>query len=613
MTLKYNLKQREIGLNFSPDGKAEFLLWAPLAEKTEVLINGVGGYYPEPVGEGYWSLTHKDLKPGVRYRIKINDEALPDPASLSQPEGVHHSSEAADLNAFRWDDADWKGPEKAKIIFYELHTGTFSHEGNFRGIAGKLDHLKDLGITAIEIMPVAQFPGSRNWGYDGVYPFSVQNSYGGAAGLQELVNICHKNGLAVILDVVYNHLGPEGNYLNEFGPYFTDKYKTPWGKAINFDDEWCDGVRRFYIENMLMWLRDFHIDGLRLDAVHAIKDFSAKHILQELREYADALQDVTGRKYLLIAESDLNDTRFVKTPEQGGYGLDMQWCDEFHHALHALVTGERNGYYEDFGDTWQLIKTLNRAYVYDGIYSSHRKKTFGSSTDGIPGNKFVVFTQNHDHIGNRMMGERIGEMIGFETLKLVAGTMFVSNFVPLIFMGEEYNDSHPFLYFTSHTDEELQELVREGRKREFSEFMAQEEVPDPQSEAVFNKSKLDEDFSGSQKLLFEFYKKLINLKKNHPVWKSYDRSHTNAVSADEKLIYITKKIDNNQLIAILNYDSSEKNVTLPSSGGRKLFVLIDSAAQEWGGNQTDPDIAAGKVIKVMPSSIVVLSDVPENE
>jgi maltooligosyltrehalose trehalohydrolase len=607
VTSGLDLRFRGLGLNFS-EGKGEFLLWAPFAEKTEVIINGEDGNNLVPDGSGYWKLSSELFAPGIKYHIKINDKILPDPASVLQPQGVHGPSEAFDLGSFRWEDEGWKGVNQDEVIFYELHTGTFSVKGNFEGIADKLDYLKDLGITAIELMPVAQFPGSRNWGYDGVYPFAVQNSYGGPSALQNLVNSCHLKGLAVVLDVVYNHLGPEGNYLHEYGPYFTDKYKTPWGKAINFDDEWCDGVRRYYVENMLMWLRDFHFDGLRLDAVHAIKDFSAKHIITELHEKATELENITGRKYLLIGEIDLNDTRYINPVVNGGYGLNMQWCDEFHHALHSLVTGERNGYYSDFGDTWHLAKSLNEAYVYDGIYSPHRKRTFGSRTEGIPGNKFVVFTQNHDHIGNRMMGERLGQIIGFETLKLVAGILFISPFVPLLFMGEEYNEPNPFLYFTSHSDKDLQQLVKEGRSREFKDLIGAD-VPDPQSEDVFDRSKITFDISGERKLIIGFYRELIRLKKTHPVWKSFDRSNTNASSGSEKSIIFVKKSNGYQLIALMNFNSHPVQFDLPESG-RKFITLINSADLKWGGGH-DETIVHNKV-NIMPSSIIVISDFPDN-
>lgn len=603
-----DLKKRNIGMNFSPEGTS-FVLWSPLVKKTELIVNDSLSLFPELDDNGYWAVTSEKIHPGDNYMIRLDDsKTLPDPASLYQPSGVHGSSQVFDLKAFRWDDHGWNGCP-AFNVFYELHAGTFSESGDFDGISGKLDYLKNLGITAIEIMPVAQFPGNRNWGYDGVYPFAVHNSYGGPASLQKLVNNCHMNGLAVVLDVVYNHLGPEGNYINEFGPYFTDDYKTPWGRAINFDGPWSDGVRQFYLENMLMWFRDFHIDALRLDAVHAIKDFSARHIMEEMREKTDELELITGRKYKLIAEIDLNNTRYIKPRECGGFGLDMQWCDEFHHALHSYVTGERNGYYYDFGDLGQIAKTLNDAYVYDEVYSPHRKKTFGSKTDGIPGDKFVVFIQNHDHTGNRMLGERLGNLVDIEKLKLLAGIMFISPYVPLLFMGEEYNEQHHFRYFTSHSDEQLIENVRKGRKEEFAAFMETHEMQDPQSENVFNISKLTFDLTGLGGNLYNYYKELIRLKLNHPVWRDYSRDNFFASQINDHAILFTKKTDEKNLIGLINFNNRNLNFQLPVNP-ESFKVLIDSSEKRWGGSRENgQQIFSENEIRICPSSIIVLSDI----
>jgi maltooligosyltrehalose trehalohydrolase len=611
----FSINKRNLGVTFLSGGYARFLLWAPLSKMVEIVVNEKQFLRPEMVGSGYWEVYTEGIKPGDTYQVKLDNRIImPDPVSLSQPEGVHGPSRAVDMESFKWEDEQWKGISNKELIFYELHTGTFSEQGNFEGIIKKLDYLTGLGVTAVEIMPVAQFPGSRNWGYDGVFPFAVQNSYGGATGFQKLVNACHQNGLAVILDVVYNHLGPEGNYLNEYGPYFTDKYKTPWGKAINFDDEWCDGVRRYFIENMLMWFRDFHVDGLRLDAVHAIKDFGAKHILRELKENASKLTDITKKNYILAAEVDLNDVRYINSPEKGGYGLDMQWCDEFHHSVHALVTGEQNGYYSDFGELWQLEKTFNSAYVYDGIYSPHRKKTFGSRTEGLQGNKFIVFVQNHDQVGNRMLGERLSTLVDFETLKLAAGAMFISTYNPLIFMGEEYGETNPFLYFISHTDEELVNLVRKGRREEFKEFMYAANIPDPQSSDTFKKSKLAWDYSDTKKeMLLKYYKKLIELKKNHPVWKNSGRKDIYAeILPESKGILYTKKTGGNFLIALMNFDKTKLFYTFSEQTINPVYVLMNSSDREWGG-ENERIHTAEKGIEVFPHSMAVFSDVPETK
>jgi len=451
------VEKRSLGINFHENASPTIKVWAPHARSLSLEVGGKSNTPLMRMQYGFWQANCPDVKPGDRYKLKINNkDQFPDPASLSQPDGVHDASEAIDLNVIRSiRDNNWKGISTHDLIIYELHAGTFTSEGTFNALTEKIGYLKELGINAIKIMPVAAFPGNRNWGYDGVFPFTVQASYGGALELAKLVKNCHENGIAVILDVVYNHLGPEGNYLNAFGPYFTGKYQTPWGKAINFDDAWSDGVRQYFLENALMWLRDFHIDGLRLDAVHAIKDFGPKHFLRELSEHVQLLNQKTGSQHFLIGECDLNDTRFINPPNKDGYGLDAQWCDEWHHALHAFLTGEKNGYYADFGKVQHLVNSFNHGYVYNGTYSNHRKKIFGTSTVGLPGEKFVVFTQNHDQVGNRMLGDRLSNMVDFETLKLAAGAMFVSPFVPMLFMGEEYAEDNPFLYFISHGDKHL--------------------------------------------------------------------------------------------------------------------------------------------------------------
>ncbi|MGZ5192118.1 MAG: malto-oligosyltrehalose trehalohydrolase, partial [Flavisolibacter sp.] len=408
-----DLQKRNIGLNFNDKGECELGVWSPESNNVHLSVNDEKIKLNKN-DLGYWSMKTNLVKPGARYKILLNNEnEFPDPASLSQPEGVHAASMAIDLKKFNWTDHQWQNHKPEDYIFYELHTGCFSQEGNFEGIEKKLEHLISLGVNAIEIMPVAQFPGERNWGYDGVFPFAVQNSYGGAEGLQRLVNSCHEKGIAVVLDVVYNHLGPEGNYLGAFGPYFTEKYKTPWGPAINFDDAWCEGVRRYFIENALMWFRDFHIDALRLDAVHAIKDLSPVHILREIKTYVNALMQKTGRTYYLIAELDLNDNRYINPLEENGYGMDAQWIDEFHHALRVTSGQERDGYYEDFNGIEHLAKAYRDAYVYDGQYSQHRKKFFGVKAQN-EGKQFVVFSQNHDQVGNRMLGERTSSLLSFE-------------------------------------------------------------------------------------------------------------------------------------------------------------------------------------------------------
>jgi maltooligosyltrehalose trehalohydrolase len=600
------------GIRFH-NGKATINLWAPDAQKIKLEPVGkpaIGLQKDEP---GYWHTESDELKPGDRYLFNIDGKtSLPDPASLSQPEGVHKPSEIIDLNEIRnISTTDWKGIEVRDLILYELHTGTFTPEGTFAGIAKKIDYLKNLGITAINIMPVAAFPGKRNWGYDVAYPFAVHQNYGGAFGLAQLVKACHEKGMAVVLDVVYNHLGPEGNYLGMYGPYFTGKYRTPWGDAINFDDARCDGVRHYFIENALMWLRDFHIDGLRLDAVHAIKDFSPQHFLAELSGKVQDLNRETGRSHFLIAEVDLNDTRFIKPLNQCGFGMDAQWCDEWHHAIHAVLTGEKTGYYSDFGELSQLTKSFSNAYVFTGEYSSHRKKRFGTPTDEFTGDQFVVFIQNHDHTGNRMLGERLSNIVDFESLKLAAAAMIFSPFIPLLFMGEEYAEDSPFLYFVDHGDKDLIEAVREGRKNEFKDFHNDQNPTDPADEATFLTSKLKWDFERSdhKTSMLEYYKKIISLKRELPLLKPGIRSHL-ATRNTSDVIILNFSGETEIITVIMNFSQIEEKIEVRELQYDNPEMLLYSAHKQWGGNVLMShyplyDTQNNRMLKIAPRSVLV--------
>ncbi|MGI4750418.1 MAG: malto-oligosyltrehalose trehalohydrolase [Janthinobacterium lividum] len=605
-----NLKKRTIGVNFNVD-KAEIKLWAPLAKSVELLLISNNKKYPlKEALYGYWELETKALKPGDLYKFVLNgDKELPDPASLSQPESVHGPSQVIDLQ-FDWTDQDWENHPLADYIFYELHAGTFTSEGTFASLESKLNYLKDLGVTAIEIMPVTQFPGERNWGYDGVFPFAVQNSYGGAKALQHLINLCHKNSIAVVLDVVYNHFGPEGNYFSEFGQYFTQKYQTPWGDAVNFDDEYCDAVRQFYIENVLMWFRDFHVDALRMDAVHAIKDFSPKHILQEIRQAVNQFSAETSRKHYLITELDLNDPRFINPLEKDGFGMDGQWIDEFHHALRVTAGEEKSGYYEDFEGIRHLEKSYRDAYVYDGLYSPHRKKTFGTKTQNA-GEQFVVFSQNHDQVGNRMLGERSSRLFSFEMQKLMAGAVLVSPFLPMLFMGEEYSEPNPFLYFISHTDPEIIEKVRKGRKEEFAEFQDKGQAPDPQDEATFNLSKLNWSLLEKEPhaTLLRYYKTLIALRKKLPALHHLNRQHLE-VSSDEKsqTLMLHRWHEGSQVLCLMNFSNMQQTVQLPHNHIQWIKILA-SADPEWNGPAAAPQRAdAAAPVILQPQSITIYSN-----
>lgn len=470
-------------------------------------------------GGGWWAVETEDSG-GVEYGFVLDGAPmLPDPRSPWQPCGVHGPSRTVDHASFRWTDSRWQPPPLASGILYELHVGTFTPEGTFQAAAERVGYLRDLGVTHVELMPVAEFPGERGWGYDGVDLYAPYHVYGGPDGLKSFVNACHEGGLAVILDVVYNHLGPDGNYLAQFGPYFDPACRTPWGDSINFTGPGSDEVRRFFIDNAVMWFRDYHVDGLRLDAVHAIIDTSAVHILEQLAARVAELEAELGRHLALIAESDLNDPRLVRGRDVCGFGLTAQWNDDFHHALHTLLTGEHKGYYADFGGMRPLAKSLERVFVYDGCYSVYRGRTFGRPPSGIPKDRFVAFLQNHDQTGNRAAGERIGALTTPARLKIGAAVLLTAPFVPLLFQGEEWGATTPFQYFTDHGDPELAAAVSIGRRNEFVAFgWRPEDVPDPQDRATFLRSKLDwnEPAREPHRGLLEWYRELIRLRKAVP-------------------------------------------------------------------------------------------------
>ncbi|MCJ8164558.1 malto-oligosyltrehalose trehalohydrolase [Pontibacter sp. E15-1] len=604
---------RNIGAEYQPGKGTAFTVWAPKATQVELSLksNPQTRVPLQREAFGYWTGLSEEAVPGTRYMYHLDGERdRPDPASRFQPEGVHGPSAVVDHTSFGWTDATWQGLPLDQLIIYELHVGTFSAAGTFEGVIEHLPELQDLGITAIEIMPIAQFPGSRNWGYDGVFPFAAQNSYGGPEGLKKLVNACHGHGISVVLDVVYNHMGPEGNYLNEYGHYFTHRYNTPWGDALNFDDAHCDHVRNFFIQNTLTWLRDFHIDALRLDAVHAIYDTGAKHFLQELREHVGQLEEQEGRPFLLIAESDQSDVRLINPINKGGYGLHAQWFDDYHHVIHTLVTGEMEGYFEDYGKPDQLQKALEHTFVYNGLYSEHRKKTLGTDATANPARQFVVCAQNHDQVGNRMLGERLTELVPFEMLKTVAGMILLSPYVPMLFMGEEYGEQNPFLYFVSHTDTDLVEAVRKGRKEEFAYFAAKGEAPDPQSEETFERSKLRRSYTSDpqQQKLREFYKALIQLRKTHPALAHPDKPHLRVKLDSEKLVlHLTHTGQEPHLYCLFNISNQPQKTQLHAAAG-PWKPLLHSADTAWGGPGADiPEMLQQRAtVSLPPASVLIL-------
>jgi maltooligosyltrehalose trehalohydrolase len=489
------LPSRRCGALAQPDGSVCWRVWAPKARRVDLLLDDQPPHClpMEPEERGFLRVVQGGVAEGRRYAYRLdNGPARPDPCALWQPDGVHGPSAVVRPGQFHWTDAGWKGVPRKELVIYELHVGTFTPDGTFDAMIPRLAGLRELGVTALEVMPVAQFPGTRDWGYDGVGLYAVQNSYGGPGGLQRLVDACHGAGLAVLLDVVYNHLGPEGNYLREFGPYFTDRYKTPWGEAINYDGPGCDAVRDFVLDNARMWLEEFHLDGLRLDAVQAMFDMGARHIVRVIKETADEVSGRAGRNVHIIAESDLNDPRLLLSAERGGYGLEAQWADDFHHAVHAYLTGERWSYYEDFGKPRQLVEALRQPFVFAGSYSRHRKRKYGAPPPPeLTGERFVVCLQNHDQVGNRAQGERLATLLESPAQqRLAVSLLLLSPYVPLLFMGQEYGEEHPFGFFCSFGDTDLVRAVREGRKKEFPEFVHQGPIPDPQAESTFAAARL---------------------------------------------------------------------------------------------------------------------------
>ena len=582
MSLEVSLGATSLG-----EGRCKFRVWAPMHQRVEVrIVSPQERIISLEKGEfGYHVGIAERVNPGDRYLYRLDGQKEhPDPASRFQPEGVHGPSEVVDPH-FPWEDDTWFGLPFQDYVIYELHVGTFTPAGTFQSIIAHLDELKNLGITAVELMPVAQFPGNRNWGYDGVYPFAVQNSYGGPEGLKRLVNECHGRGLAVVPDVVYNHLGPEGNYLWDFGPYFTDRYKSLWGNAINFDGPHSDGVRRFFIENAIYWVREFHVDALRIDAVHAILDFSAQPFLEELASTVHDEAERLNRRVHLIVESALNDTRVIRSRELGGYGLDAQWNDDFHHALHTLLTGERTGYYQDLGQLSDLAKAFREGYVYSGEYSSYRQRRHGNPSRDIAAHKFVVFAQNHDQVGNRMRGERLSELVCLERAKLAAGIVLLSPFVPLLFMGEEYGETAPFPYFISHSDTALIEAVRRGRRDEFAAFGWAHEPPDPQDESTFLQAKLNHDqrHEGYYRVLLEFHRELIRLRKDIPALAHLSKDDMEVFDYErEKVLVIRRRNGPDEAVGIFHFDdeSAARSISLP---GGQWAKRLDSADTCWQG------------------------------
>ncbi len=568
----------------------EFRVWAPAARSVALSVTGVddSATLPMTAGDGgWWSLTLPAAGHGTDYGFVLDDDGtvLPDPRSRWQPAGVHGPSRLYEHDSYTWNDDDWTGRQLPGSVIYELHVGTFTPGGTFDAAIDKLPYLRDLGVDLIELLPVNTFNGEWNWGYDGVGWHAVQESYGGPDGLKRFIDAAHQAGLGVIIDAVYNHFGPSGAYTPAFGPYLSAGANT-WGRSLNLDEAESGEVRAFIIDSALQWLRDYHADGLRLDAVHALVDRGATHLLEELAVAVDALSTAVGRPLSLIAESDLNDAKLVTAREAGGYGLHAQWDDDVHHALHALLTGERQGYYGDFGSPGCFATVWTQAFFHAGTWSSFRRRLHGRPVDTrrIPGHRFVVCLQNHDQIGNRATGDRLTEVLSPGLLKVGATLLLTSPFTPMLFMGEEFGARTPWQFFTSHPEPALNDAVREGRRAEFAEHgWPPGDVPDPQDPATFERSHLD--WSAQDPAMAAVYRSLIALRKRHPAL-SDPRLDLVEVTHDDGVLLIRR----GPHVVVANLTEDPR--TVPLSADCLLFCTDDTAVLQADTLTLPPESAA---------------------
>ena len=585
-----------LGASVQDDG-ATFRVWAPRCRSVDVLIDGRRPERMKAREDGVFEAGLPGVSAAARYYYRLNGEHYrPDPVSRYQPAGVHGPSMVVDPSQFPWTDQGFRGHALADLVLYELHVGAYTTTGTFEAVIGHLPALVDLGVTAIEIMPVAEFPGSRNWGYDGVGLFAPQSTYGGPRGLRRLVDAAHAAGVSVVLDVVYNHLGPEGNYLGEFGPYFTERYKTPWGSAINFDGPDAEGVRRHFLENARMWVREFHVDGLRLDAIHSIFDTSPVHILTEI---ADAVREearLLGRPVHVTAESHDNDRTIVLPSEEGGLGLDAVWSDDFHHALHARLTGEHAGYYGDFREGRPLVRALVEGFAFQGEPSEYFGRPRGTPSADLPGERFVFSIQNHDQVGNRVLGDRLGTIVSFEAVKLAAGLLFAAPAIPLLFMGEEYGETAPFQFFTSFLDRKLAEAVRSGRTAEFSRFAWEGTIPDPAEPATFVRSRLSHTLAGAprHRELRDYYHRWLTLRQAHPALGTRNKDLVSGGLDDAgRVLTLTRGAPSGARVRLVaNLTSTPQSVQPPPESR----ILIDSEDRRFAGTPPRKPLAPYQLI-----------------
>jgi len=577
-------RMNPLGASARGDGTT-FRVWAPACRRLELVVEGRAPHAMREAGEGLLEARLPALAEGTRYQYRIDGERYrPDPVSRWQPEGVHGQSALVDPSRFTWTDGGFRGHARGDLVFYELHVGTYTSAGTFEGVIPHLARLADLGVTAVEIMPVAEFPGSRNWGYDGVHLFAPQSTYGGPRSLRRLVDACHARGLSVILDVVYNHLGPEGNYLAEFGPFFTDRYKTPWGSAVNFDGADAAGVRRHFVENARYWVREFHVDGLRLDAIHSIFDASPLHVLTELTEAAREEGRALGRPVHVFAESHDNDRRIVLPTAEGGLGLDGVWSDDFHHAVHVRLTGERGGYYADYQAPEALPRSIAEGFAFQGERSEYFGRERGTPSADLEGEHFVICVQNHDQVGNRAQGDRLSTIVSFEAVKVAAALMFAAPALPLIFMGEEHGETSPFQFFTSFLDPGLMEAVRRGRTAEFAKFAWQGEVPDPGLPATYLRSRINHSLAGAprHRELREYYQRWLALRASHPALGARHKALARAELIGGDVLVLRRSAPGGAGAVLVANLSGERR-PMPEITGRPL---IDSAETRFAGPGT---------------------------
>ncbi|MGH7331779.1 MAG: malto-oligosyltrehalose trehalohydrolase [Candidatus Rokuibacteriota bacterium] len=568
--------------------ETEFRVWAPHCRSVEVLLDRRAPVPLQAAADGLFEGVLPDAHAGSTYWYRLDGARdRPDPLSRYQPMGVHGPSMVVDPRDFAWTDQAFRGHALDALVIYELHVGTFTELGTFEAVIPHLAALVDLGVSAVELMPVAEFPGGRDWGYDGVHLFAPQSTYGGPRGLRRLVDACHAAGLSLILDVVYNHLGPEGNYLAEFGPYFTDRHPTPWGPGVNVDGPDAAGVRRHLVDNARYWVREFHVDGLRLDAIHAITDTSALHILTELARAAREEAMTLGRPLHVIAESHDNDRRLVLPAAGGGLGLDAVWSDDFHHALHARLTGERVGYYADYPGGRGLERAIAAGFVYQGESSVYWGRNRGTPSSDLPGERFVISIQNHDQVGNRPGSERLPALVHREAVKAAVAILCATPAIPLLFMGEEYGETSPFPFFASFLDPHLSEAVHRGRQRELDRFGGTGRVADPSAPATFARARLNHALvvRPGHRELREYYRAWLTLRGAHPALGACRKQATDAEIADDVLLVNRQAATGERVVLAANLADERRSLPRALAGAT---VLLDSGQPRFGGRAGIP-------------------------